>query len=64
MSRREQACLPGMERATVVAPSPAAYTVVVCRCRTRVVVGAGVAAVACPSCRQVVSGVLVTGGVL
>jgi hypothetical protein len=61
MSKQIGLC--GMERATV-APSPAAYTVVVCRCRTRVVVGAGVAAVACPSCRQVVSGVLVTGGVL
>ena len=37
------------------------YRIVVCVCRTRVVVGRDVAAVACPACRQVVSGVLLGG---
>lgn len=47
-----------MERAEV-APSASAYTIVKCVCGTKIVVGAGVSAVGCPKCRQIVSGALV-----
>lgn len=59
MSARQTDLL-GLDRAPV-APSASAYTVVTCVCRTRVVVGAGVRSVACPKCRQVVSGDLLGG---
>lgn len=59
-ARREQVPLAGLDRVEVT-PSASAYTVIRCVCGTKVVVGAGVASVACPRCRQVVSGALIGG---
>jgi hypothetical protein len=53
-----QICLPGTEAATSTTRSPAAYAIVRCACGTRVVLGREVTSVACPKCRQIVSGVL------
>jgi hypothetical protein len=50
-----------LERAPVE-PRASAYTIVKCVCGARVVVGAGVSAVGCPKCRQMVSGDLLGGG--
>jgi len=59
-ARREQASLPGLDRIEV-APRASAYLTLRCVCGTKVVIGTGVRAVACPTCRQVVSGDLIGG---